>query len=110
MSFDKYRVTLFKQKIRASIPGGSSIRFDSSRDGSHLHIKLFMRYYGKQNEVAALISKHLQRKRIDHKIVKDPFNLYWDWPENEKPAFSVSIPVDQEALPERKRNYGKAKM
>lgn len=99
---DHYRVTLFKKKIKEAIPGGENIRFAYSVDRAHLVIPLYMRFYGKSNEVGQLISKHLKKKKIEHKVIKDRWGLYRDWPVEKQPTDCVSIPIDQEALPERK--------
>lgn len=97
---DQYRVTLFKKKIKASIPGGQHIRFRNSHDKSHLVIPLYMSCYGREIEMAELITSCLKRKRIDYLVNKCPFRFKFG---NSDKPWSIAIPVDQEALPERVR-------
>lgn len=106
---DSYRVVLFKKKIRMSIPD-VDFRFAYSIDGQHLVIPLFMRFYGKTNEVSSYMSAHLSKAKIDHKVIKDKYGLYRDWPEHERPVDCISIPIDQEAFPELRRRYSRAKI
>lgn len=97
---DYYRVMLFKRKIKDAIPGGEHIRFGTSHDESHLIISMWPHYYGKEHEVAELVSKNLKKSKIDHAIKLSPFKFQFG---NSDRPWCVSIPIDQEALPERKR-------
>ncbi len=98
---DEYRVNLLKKKIKISIPGDRNIRLYNSHDKSHLVIPLFLPYYGKEVEVCEIITKHLRKNRIEYVVNKSPFRF--DFGNSDKP-WSIGIPIDQAALPERKRS------
>lgn len=98
MGRDEYRVTLFKKKLR-SILGADWVRFYNSKGMCHLVIH--------RNEFAEDgikgVPPILARARIDYKINRIPLGIWADLPEVERPIFSISIPIDQAALPERAR-------
>lgn len=99
---DQYRVQLFKKKIREinskEIEG---IRFIKSAGGCHLVFET--RRYVDEEKVADIFTKNLSRNGIDFIVKRNPFGLYSDRPVEKQPIWYISIPIDQEALPERKR-------
>lgn len=100
MQRDEYRVTLFKKNLR-EIMGTPWMRFYNSIDRSHLVID-----QGVRREDFPAIIEDLRRAGIVHIVKRNPYGLYDDRPESEQPIWYISVPIDQEALPERKRNHG----
>ena len=96
---DQYRVTLFKKELRKII-GAPWTRFYFSKGKCHLCIEGYS--FGQNNLKIAI--DRLRQGKIDHKVERDIFGMEQDKPEHERRIWSVSIPIDQEALPERKRN------
>lgn len=97
IKFDEYRVVLFKKKLR-DIMGTPWLRFYNSIDRSHLVVDHRIR-----REDFPEVIEDLRRAGIDHIVKRNPYGLYSDRPEHEQPIWYVSIPIDQEALPERHR-------
>lgn len=93
MRFDVYRVTLFKRKLR-EILGAGWVRFYYSKGRCHLCI--MSDHIGEENCEAAI--RILKRNRIEFKVQRYEF-----WP-LEPRIRAISIPIDQEALPERRRS------
>jgi hypothetical protein len=96
----EYRVTLFKRKIREII-GADWIRFYYSKGKCHLCIG----YPYLDGDNATVFVNRLSSARIEHKVNRDIYGLYRDLPYLERPIGSISIPIDQEALPELRRAY-----
>lgn len=98
MTFDEYRVTLFKKKIRELFPEIKGLRFERSRGRCHLILPIRWRYYKYADEIFDLILRRFK----EHQIEAEPKQMFtfrdvrpkWDY---------ITIPIDQEALPERKR-------
>lgn len=93
-AFDEYRVTLFKKKIRAVIPGGEQIRFERSVGRVNLIIDIWR--YGRDNRknTIRILETSLRKAGIEYEIkgmVRDEDQDYF------------TIPIDQAALPERAR-------
>lgn len=97
---DEYRVTLFKKELR-TILGADWIIFYNSTGRQHLCITRYQ--VGDKN--VGIIPNILSMARIEHSIVRDQFGFYRDEPERLRPIDQIIIPIDQEALPERKRNF-----
>lgn len=101
MSIDPYRVFLFKKKIRAANPLIEGIRFRSSINGENLIFE--PNRYIESDKVTEMFAKALSQEGIDFEIKRNPFGLYSDRPFDEQPVWYIRIPIDQEALPERRR-------
>ncbi len=84
---DEYRVILFKKKLRNLI-GAPWLRFYSSIGRCHICI---MANDFKVQDFPQVMTL-LKREGIDFKK-----QLWWD----EEKVYSLNIPIDQEALPER---------
>jgi hypothetical protein len=95
---DEYRVTLFKKELRKIIRAPWA-RFYYSKGGCHICIDAVS--FGREN--LATVPQELTRAGIEFVIDRDPFGFYRDKPELERPIWSVNIPIDQAALPERLR-------
>lgn len=95
---DKYRVNLFKKKIRAELPEVGGLRFYRSRGRCHLVISAIR--YNDTEAFGLYVSDQLKRARIEFSE-----NKWWDG----ERTLSFSIPIDQELLPERKRCLQKRK-
>lgn len=93
-AFDEYRVTLFKKKIRAVVPGGQNIRFERSVGRVGLIIDIWR--YGRDNRKNAtrILETSLRKAGIEYEI-RGMFR------EEDQDYFA--IPIDQAALPERVR-------
>lgn len=92
---DLYRVNLLKKKIR-EITDAPWLRFYWSGDRSHICLKKFL--VGEEN--LALIMHELRAAGIEFQV------LHWDHPWFEiNDVRGISIPIDQEALPERRRRF-----
>lgn len=97
MNIDMYRIGLFKKKIKSAIPEVSDLRFGSSRNREYLFISIWLPYYDNHKEVADAVISGLNKKRISHTVERI------EWLRG-SPVRCISIPIDQEALPERKRS------
>lgn len=94
-SWDEYRVMLFKKKIREALPMMRGIRFGRSKGRCHLIMDIKWRYYSNAEEVMKYALTGLKAAGIEGKA-KSMFG--WS------PVLDyISIPIDQAALPERKR-------
>ncbi len=108
---DQYRISLFKTKIREALsPAFNRVRLYRCLNCSQKRVgdKLFFRVrwdYGHEDseENGQVAMTLLSRAGIQADIIRDPFGLYWHKPETERPFDSISISIDQPALPERKR-------
>lgn len=90
---DGYRTTLFKRRLREVI-GAPWLRFYFSKGKCHLCVEA---HDFKKEDVPRVIQS-LKRSGID-------FNLS-HWPEIlGGKIWTINIPIDQAALPERKRKY-----
>lgn len=99
---DQYRVQLFKKKIREiNSREIESIRFGTSVGRCHLVFD--PRRYCDDEKVAEIFIRNMSRAGIDFIVKRNPFGLYSDRPVEKQPIWYISIPIDQEALPERKR-------
>jgi hypothetical protein len=92
MEFDEYRVNLFKKKLRAELPEVDGLRFYRSKGRCHL-ILVAIRYNDPEG-FTQYVSDRLKRAGISFSE-----NKWWDGVR----THSLSIPIDQEALPERRR-------
>lgn len=93
--WDEYRVNLFKKKIREALPEIGALRFERSKGRCNLIIDVRGRYYSHADEVFNLI---IERFR-EHEIVAEMKSMFSF---SDKPDY-ITIPIDQAALPERKR-------
>lgn len=93
--WDEYRVMLFKRKIRAILPELQGLRFERSIGRCNLIIPFRFHYYEHADEVLELIMRRLKENGIEGEA-----KAMFDW--HSKPDY-VTIPIDQEALPERAR-------
>ena len=103
-TFDDYRVNLFKKKIKSAINEVHEIdrmRFSYSIGKTHLIFDPCR--YVEKDSVVEIVSKGLNRNSIEYTIKRNPFGFYSDMPEDDQPVWYIKIPIDQEALPERKR-------
>lgn len=95
-----YRIVLFKRKLReiVDIPW---LRFYWSKGRQHLVIEM----WSINEECHAELVARLRRARIDLKLNRSPFGIELDpeLPEDKRRIWSISIPIDQDALPEGKR-------
>lgn len=99
---DQYRVQLFKKKIRdLNSREIESIRFQTSVGRCHLVFDPTR--YRDEEKVAEIFTRNISRAGIDFIVKRNPFGLYSDRPVEKQPIWYISIPIDQEALPERKR-------
>lgn len=96
--WDEYRVTLFKKKIREALPLMRGIRFRRSKGRCNLILDVKWRYYSNAEEVMDYVLTGLKSSGIEGEA-KDMF----DWHPERRPLDYVTIPIDQAALPERKR-------
>lgn len=107
--FDEYRVSLFKKKIRDLVPKWNWIRFVRSNGRCSLIIEISRHFYPRSEsaEVANLVMGRLRENGIEFKPYPCPLHelLYPGIPKEDVPVSYVSIPIDQAALPERKRGY-----
>ena len=93
-TWDEYRVSLFKKKIRAVLPEIPRIRFERSIGRCNLIINLNVsRKYAKQ--VSEFILSKLKANGIEAKA-EAMFDCF------PGPDY-ITIPIDQAALPERRR-------
>lgn len=103
---DEYRVNLFKIKIRESCPE-VKLRFYWSKDRCHLVLKIGHEYYPREiaEEVGDYVMKQFKVFGIEAKENRDPLGIWRRSGLSLKrlPLWSISIPIDQAALPERKR-------
>lgn len=90
MNVDNYRVLLFKKKIR-SLVRVPWLRFYWSKDKSHMCI--LARDF--KSEDFESVTNSMRQNKIDFKM------SFWEL-FGESIPYSMDIPVDQEALPERK--------
>lgn len=101
--FDEYRITLFKKKIRETLPEMKRLRFERSIGRCHLIINLSWRYQRKHvEEIGQFVMGRLKERQIDFKEVRDKYGI-WAGDADPLPLDCISIPIDQAALPERKR-------
>jgi hypothetical protein len=89
---DKYRVNLFKKKIRGLVPTIEKVRFLFSIGGTHLIFE--HERYTDPEYVRKIFSEALNREQIE-------FQLLCPWPKWFPKHTYFSIPIDQDALPER---------
>lgn len=103
MQVDNYRVGLFKKELR-NILGAPWVRFYWSKDRQHLCLTRW--HMGDENiEITEML---LKRDRIDIKVFRDSYGLHRAFgnPKKIPEIDSISIPIDQDALPERKMQRG----
>lgn len=93
---DEYRITLFKKKLREII-GCDWVRFYNSKGKCHLCITSI--HFGQDN--IALAAEYLRQGGIEFKVTRGLFS------EEDGRIWSLNIPIDQEALPERSRRVDK---
>lgn len=104
--FDEYRVTLFKHKMREILSLMERVRFCRSKDRSHLVIEISWRYPRESTEkIGAYIMEQLKANGIEFREVRDKYGIYKNhgykgWT---PPLDCICVPIDQEALPERRR-------
>lgn len=99
---DKYRVFLLKKKMRSLVEERiEKIRFGHSVDGTYLVFR--PSDYVERDAVAEIFSRALTREGIEHEIMRNPYGFYSDLPVEKQPLWYIKIPIDQAALPERKR-------
>ena len=98
--WDEYRVGLFKKKIREALPEVKDLRFERSKGRCNLIIPVRWRYYNHVDEVFDLILGRLK----EHGIDAEPKQMFSFRHENGPKWDYITIPIDQAALPERKRN------
>jgi len=92
---DQYRVTLFKKKIKESVAGKiDNVRFRSSRNRQYLFFDHWE--YVNKKRAFDVFTSALSRNGISWEPVPGLFG--------QKEPWCVRIPIDQEALPERKRS------
>lgn len=94
LNFDEYRVSMFKKLIRSELPLMRGLRFERSKGRCNLIINAY-RYYGREEEVRAYVSGELKRAGIDFHEER------FAWGDGK--LHYIRIPIDQAALPERKR-------
>jgi hypothetical protein len=95
LAVDEYRVSLFKKKIRIELPEVGGLRLYRSKGRCHLVINMW-RYYGNEDEVGRYISSQFKRSGIEFKEDR------YSW--GTQKLHSICVPIDQAALPERKRD------
>jgi hypothetical protein len=102
--WDEYRVTLFKKKIRQVLPNMPNIRFNRSKGRCHLIIHISSRYRKEHcEEIGAYVIANLNKHGIEAKEKRDSFGLARRF--GYEPSLDyITIPIDQAALPERKRS------
>lgn len=100
MTYDLYRVNLFKKKIRSLCDEIEGMRFNFSIGKTHLVFNPI--FYTEKEEVIRIVMDKLTKNNIEFIAKKDCLGLYRDRPEEERPIDYISIPIDQPALPERK--------
>lgn len=106
VNFDEYRVTLFKKKLRAILGQMKGIRFGRSNGRCHLILDVSWRYFSNRD----VVSKYVFNTLKHHGISFVPKTMRWNESETVDAGFPVdyfSIPIDQDALPERKRIWPK---
>jgi hypothetical protein len=91
---DPYRVFLFKRKIRELVPDITGVRFLFSVGGTHLIFE--PERYTDPKAVRTIFSEALNKEQID-------FQLLAPWPDWFPKHTYFLIPIDQDALPERRR-------
>lgn len=91
---DQYRVKLFKDKIKSLFPDIEKVRLVKSMNGSDL--VFYPGDYKKESIVSDIFIKRLSRNQINFYLD----NIEWGL---KVKVFKIKIPIDQEALPERKR-------
>lgn len=92
---DEYRVKLFKKKLR-EIFNADWVRFYWSKDRSHLCLTDW--HHGKENLI--LMRQDLKKAGIEFEDKYDSFGIQ-EMFGKEPELDGLSIPIDQEALPER---------
>jgi len=93
-SFDEYRVTLFKKKIRAAIPGGEHLRFERSVGRVNLIFDIWRYRLDDRKNTTRILETALRKAGIEYEVrgmFRDEDQSYF------------TIPIDQAALPERVR-------
>lgn len=106
MLYDEYRVSLFKKKIRAVLPSMEDLRFGRSKGRCHLIIDVSWRYQrDRSEEIGAYVMDRLKSSGIEAIVERDKYRLYRNYghPKSEWPLDYIRIPIDQAALPERRR-------
>lgn len=102
MKTDEYRVTLFKKKIRGILPEFEGLRFNRSLGKCHLIIDLSWRYGPDvAEEYGAVIMAKLKSNGIQAQEQRDRYGLSKLFGGKER-LDCIGIPIDQEALPERR--------
>lgn len=91
---DQYRVFLFKKKIRELVPDVAKVRFTKSVGGTHLIFE--HERYKDPKAVKEIFVEALNRECIE-------YDIRCPWPDWFPNHTYFSIPIDQEALPERRR-------
>lgn len=105
---DQYREQLFKKKLRSLLSDRiEGIRFERSVGGTHIRID--PRRYIEPEAVAQIVERTFRNNGIEYILKRNPWGFYSDRPVEEQPVWYISIPLDQEALPERRRPYQKRK-
>lgn len=105
---DQYRIQLFKNKLRSLVEVRiRGVRFSKSINGEFLFFET--NRYVDPNYVADVFTKQLSKENIQFEIRRDIFGLYRDAPIEDQKVWDIKIPIDQEALPERKRKMGSKK-
>ena len=90
--WDEYRVMLFKKKIREALPKMRGIRFGRSVGRCNLIMDIKWRYYSNADEVMDYV---LSRLKADGIEAESKSMFTWS------PKLDyVTIPIDQDALPE----------
>lgn len=91
---DEYRVSLFKKKLRAELPEIGGLRFGRSKGRCQLIIEPWR--YNDGAAVIQYVSERLSQERIEfHPMKMFNWSECWDY---------IRIPIDQAALPERRRH------
>lgn len=99
--WDEYRVSLFKKKLRETLPAMSGIRFGRSKGRCHLILDIRWRYYSISEKVFEYALAQLKNAGIQAEA-----KAMFDW--GSKMDY-IAIPIDQAALPERCLKRGKGR-
>lgn len=102
-NWDEYRVQLFKRKIKECLPLMPGLRLYRSKGKTHLVVDVKWQYYSNADAVGSYVMTQLKQNHIEAKANMDIFGICEAL--GKSPTLdSISIPIDQAALPERSRS------